>query len=1015
MAKSLVIVESPAKARTIGHYLGGQYVVRASMGHVRDLPEDEFGVDVEHGFAPTYEVMPDKKKVVTPLRKAAKSADAVYLATDLDREGEAIAWHLCYALDVPPEKAFRVTFNQITAPAVRAAFTQPGRVNQAKVDAQQARRILDRIVGYELSPLLWRLVMKGLSAGRVQSVAVRLVVERERAIAAFVPEEFWKITATLASKPAEKGTFLISAEHPSGKMGSDPNEKTSRGQTPFSPSGASHRGLPTPFPASPSFVAELIEWRGEKFKAATGAAAHAVVDALKNASYTVAALKVDRRSENPPPPFITSTLQQTAAVQLRLSTRNTMRIAQQLYEGLPIGDEGEVGLITYMRTDSVNIAGEALAACRAFIGGAFGADYLPESARRFKSRAGAQEAHEAIRPTDVTRTPERVRPFLDEQQARLYDLIWRRFVASQMAAASYENTSARIAAGEGVFLAKGRRLLFDGFRRVAGLASTEDQLLPPLAERQSLDLLKLDPSQHFTEPPPRYSEATLIQALEREGIGRPSTYAPIVSTIQDRHYVELIKRRFHATELGMLVTDLLVKKFERIMDVGFTRHMESELDRIEEQGADWVAVLREFYEPFRSALAAAAGLTPDQKCPECGKPLTVKRGRFGSYVACTGAPACKYKATIGRETPQETLDQACPECGKPLAVKFSRFGKFIGCTGYPDCKYTQRLNGPAEAEHLDEPCPDCGKPLAIRNSRYGKFIACTGYPDCKYKRKMQRGARTESAESPPGGARNAITGAGSAAPISGLRAPPAAPPAAEAEGPPSLGRNGQDGGATGAAPAKSERQARAEAVFAAAQQSVKEHAAGSAPSDAPADLPACKECGAPMVLRKSRRGPFLGCSTYPKCKGTQRLPAEFKAPPPTPVEGVTCPACGGPMVQRKSRHGPFLGCANYPKCKGTRRLDEAPPSGGSAPVSTTDSTQAPPLAAGVEAPAPAPAPRRSTRAPRKTGVPCPRPGCGGELVKRRGRTDTFYGCSRFPLCTHTARELPKGEQESPSG
>ena len=867
MAKSLVIVESPAKARTIGRYLGSGYLVKASMGHVRDLPQKKFGVDVDQDFDPTYAVLPAKKKTVGQLKKAARDAETVYLATDLDREGEAIAWHLCHALDVPEEKAFRVVFNQITRSAVRSAFDDPGHVDLAKVNAQQARRILDRVVGYKLSPLLWRVITKGLSAGRVQSVAVRLVVDREREIAAFKPEEFWKITATLA-----------------------------------------HQGQADDEGAR--FTAELIEWQGEKFTCAAGDDATAVVKALTEALYVVQSVQVKDRSEQPPPPFITSTLQQQASNRLHFAARRTMRIAQQLYEGLSVGEEGEVGLITYMRTDSVHIAPEAMTACRDHIGEAFGDDYLPEKPRYFKQRKGAQAAHEAIRPTDVSRTPDAVAPYLDKDQARLYELVWKRFVASQMAAARYQNTTARIAAADGVFQARGRVLLFDGFRKVAGLPKTEDQLLPALSENDPLDLVALDPTQHFTEPPPRYNEASLVRALEREGIGRPSTYAPIVATIHDRGYVKLIKRRFHATDLGMLVTDFLVKHFERIMDVGFTRHMESELDEIEEQGADWVAVLKEFYGPFKEALDAAGGRVKEIKAE-----LSKAEG------------------------------QTCPECGKDLAYRWSKFGRFLGCTGYPECSYKQAVEGDAEedeADAIDEACPECGKPLAVRRSKFGKFIGCTGFPECRYKRRMGQSTQPNG-DSPANGD----------------------------------GETGEP---------KTARQQTAEKALEAAEEAVKKKGDGAGAEKAEAETyPPCEQCGAPMVRRNSRRGPFLGCSAYPECRNTRPLGDEEVN---AAAEGQTCPECGAPMLVRRSRHGVFLGCSKYPECKGTRSMDGQ---GGKKKAKRKT------------------AKKKSTKkkaAPKKTGVKCGRKGCDGELLERRSRFGVFYGCSNYPECTYKTNELP---------
>ncbi|MDP6381073.1 MAG: type I DNA topoisomerase, partial [Phycisphaerae bacterium] len=516
------------------------------MGHVRDLPVKKLGVNIEHDFAPTYKIMPGKTKVVRQLKKETDAAKDVYLATDMDREGEAIAWHLIHALKLPEDKIHRVVFNEITKSAILQAFENPHEVDIAKVNAQQARRILDRIVGYQLSPLLWRKVAKGLSAGRVQSVAVRLVAEREREIRAFVTEEYWKATASLASREAR-----------------DPEKE--------------------------KFLAELAKYGGEKFRPSEGEVAKTAVDELRGADYTVTGVKQTERSERAPAPFTTSTLQQAASIRLRFSTRKTMVVAQQLYEGIDIGPEGSMGLITYMRTDSVRVSAGAVGECREMIAKNFGESYLPEKPPRYSSRKGAQEAHEAIRPTSAMRTPDDVAQYLSKDQATIYKIIWERFVASQMKPARWAVTQVTITAGRGVFRARGRTLLYDGHTRITGLRIGKgEQQLPDLAEGQLLELLKLEPSQHFTQPPPRYSEAGLVKKLESLGIGRPSTYAPIISTIQQRGYVRQEKRRFHASELGELVTDKLVKHFPKILDTGFTSHMEGQLDKIESAGVDYL-------------------------------------------------------------------------------------------------------------------------------------------------------------------------------------------------------------------------------------------------------------------------------------------------------------------------------------------------------------------------------------------------------------------------------------------
>jgi DNA topoisomerase-1 len=697
LAKSLVIVESPAKAKTIQKYLGKGYKVEASMGHVRDLPKSKLGVDIEHGFQPTYTTLRDRSKALKTLRAAAKNVDKVYLAPDPDREGEAIAWHVAEALKLTDDKTFRVTFNEITRSAILDAFQQPGKIDMAKVNAQQARRILDRIVGYQLSPLLWKKVAKGLSAGRVQSVAVRLIVEREKEIRAFVPEEYWEIAARLQPQGTDD-----------------------------------------------EFRAELVEWAGEKFRPSSQEQTDAVVAALQGADYAITRVDKKKQKVSPGPPFNTSLLQQRASSVLRFAARRTMRTAQQLYEGIDIGDEGSVGLITYMRTDSFRIAGDAVDACRAVIGEQFGDDYLPPKPRFFKSRKGAQEAHECVRPTDVRRTPEQLKPFLSEEQFKLYDLIWRRFVACQMKDAAYDVTEVDIRAAVGLLQAKGRVRTFDGYTRiVAGKDDKNLQELPTLAEGGAVDLLELLPSQHFTKPPGRYTEASLVRTLEREGIGRPSTYATIISTIQDRGYVKQEKRAFHATDLGIVVTDLLTGSFPRIMDVQFTSEMEDKLDRIEEEDRDWVRVLDEFYKLFKENLEKAqeemervkGTEVEGETCPECGKPLVQRWSKFGPFLGCSGYPECKYIKPGDDEAADETPDVDCPKCGKPMQLKRGRGGKFLGCSGYPECKTTMKIGRDGKPlpppEPTDQKCEKCGEMMLIRHSARGKFLACSGFPKCR--------------------------------------------------------------------------------------------------------------------------------------------------------------------------------------------------------------------------------------------------------------------------------------------
>jgi len=687
LARKLVIVESPAKARTVGRFLGSDYIVRASIGHIRDLPQRQFGVDLENDFTPRYVISPKKKNVVKELKEAAKEAESVYLATDPDREGEAISWHLTTALNSALKKkpVHRVEFHEITRDAIDHAFANPRSINMNLVNAQQARRILDRIVGYTLSPLLRRKMNRNrLSAGRVQSVAVRLVVEREREIQAFVPEEYWSITAELEKRTRPK------------------DQRTRRDR----------------------FTAELVQIRGEKFTCKTGQEAHDLVAALQGAAYVVGEVRRKEVQRNPAPPFITSTMQQEASRKLGFTAKRTMAVAQQLYEGLPIGEEGSVGLITYMRTDSTNVAEVAQNEARAFIIEKFGADYVPPVPRQYKTKAkGAQEAHEAIRPTSVRREPSRIKAYLTPEQFKLYDLIWKRFVASQMAAAIMDTTSVDIKAGDPqrempyLFRATGSVVKFPGFMAVytegkdEGEEAAEEEgkkALPPLVVDEILDLLRITPEQHFTQPPPRYTEATLIKALEERGIGRPSTYAPILSTIQERGYVERIEgRRLVPTELGFLVNDLLVKHFPEVVDVGFTAEMEEDLDRIASGEEEWVHVLREFYAPFKRTLdLAEANMenvtipveTTDLVCEKCGRPMVIKRGRFGRFLACTGFPQCRNAKSIVVPTGAK-----CPVDGGDLVEKTTRRKRtFYSCANYPVCTFAV-WNKP-----VPFPCPSCG-------------------------------------------------------------------------------------------------------------------------------------------------------------------------------------------------------------------------------------------------------------------------------------------------------------------
>jgi DNA topoisomerase I len=741
VGKSLVIVESPAKAGTITKFLGAKYLVKASMGHVRDLPKNKIGVD-EKTFKPTYETLPGRKKVMEELKKHAAKADAIYLAPDPDREGEAICWHLAQELKGSKKKIFRVMFNEITKRAILHAMENPGVIDQNKVDAQQARRILDRLVGYKISPLLWDKVRRGLSAGRVQSVALRMIVERERERLAFKPEEYWSLAAKLE------------ADEP------------------------------------PPFEARLTRRDGKKFEVHTKDEMDEVLGELgKKPSWKVTEVVAKEKRKNPAPPFITSKLQQEASRRYGFTVKKTMMLAQRLYEGMDLGEQGTVGLITYMRTDSTRVSAEALSEVRAYIKDTYGKEYVPDEPRTYAVRKQAQEAHEAIRPTSLELTPERVRGFLSKDELNLYVLIWKRFVASQMETAVYDTTTADIEAGRYLFRANGAVVKFPGWlsayqneeaRRKEGeeddtpesdrRRSGEDEpaeegegLLPPLAQGQVLALQGLEPAQHFTQPPPRFSEAMLVKALEENGIGRPSTYASILATIQTREYVEKDKGRFFPSELGMLVSDLLVESFPDIIDVEYTAKMEEELDEIEEGRLKWVEALKEFNTKFAKDLKIAAKQmrnvkteeTPtEQVCGKCGKPMVVKWGRYGKFLACSGYPECRNTAELkdkeaaggdaepaaGEAASGEPLhEETCEKCGKSMVVRRGRFGQFLACTGYPACKNTRRIHINAEGEVvskkdrlLDEPCPQCGKQLAVKHGRFGEFTACSNYPECRY-------------------------------------------------------------------------------------------------------------------------------------------------------------------------------------------------------------------------------------------------------------------------------------------
>jgi len=694
--KSLVIVESPAKAKTINKFLGKDYVVKSSVGHVRDLPEGRLGIDIENGFAPEYGIMKGKEKVVRELKATAKKSDRIYLCPDPDREGEAIAWHIAEEIaGKKRDNIFRVTFNEITRTAVQQAMESPGSINMDLVEAQQARRVLDRLVGYNLSPLLWRKVRRGLSAGRVQSVAVRMVVDREREIEAFKPEEYWSVTARL------------------------------EGEEP------------------PAFEARLARQEGKKISLPDGETVQKALAEIRSAeSFVLSKVERKERKRNPAAPFTTSKLQQEAARKLGFPAKKTMMVAQQLYEGIELGKEGSVGLITYMRTDSVRVAAEAQEEARAYVTEKFGKTHVPSKPPVYVSKKGAQEGHEAVRPSSVFRDPEAVKTYLTRDQQKLYTLIWNRFVSSQMAPARLEQTVFLIDAGVYTFRAAGTVVRFPGFMTIYTEGRDDedeekDALLPVLEQGAALKLLGLEEKQHFTQPPPRYSEATVVKELEEKGIGRPSTYASIISTIQTRKYVEKKEGRFHPTELGTVVNDLLVEHFGRIMDYDFTAKMEEELDEVEEGKLTWVSVVRDFYTPFNMDLGKATDIQrvrpkdkpTDIQCEQCGKPMVERWGRHGRFIACTGYPECKNTKPLENGKPVLSpivTDEVCEKCGKPMVLRSGKYGQFLACSGYPECRNTRPL--PTGVK-----CPVDGGDIIERKSRSGRtFYSCANFPKCRF-------------------------------------------------------------------------------------------------------------------------------------------------------------------------------------------------------------------------------------------------------------------------------------------
>ncbi|GAK58540.1 DNA topoisomerase I [Candidatus Vecturithrix granuli] len=746
MAKSLIIVESPAKAKTIHKYLGSKFLVKASVGHIKDLPPKKLGVDIEQNFQPEYVTIRGKNTVIQELKDAAKQVESIYLAPDPDREGEAISWHIAEELkkskNVTPN-IYRVMFNEITPKAIAEAMKHPGPININKVDAQQARRILDRLVGYKISPLLWKKVQKGLSAGRVQSVALRLICEREREIQAFVSEEYWSITAQLEGK------------------------------------------------VPPAFEAKLIKIGRTKANITNEQQATTIVNELRQPQlqFIVESVTQKETQRKPVAPFTTSTLQQEAARKLRFAAKKTMTIAQKLYEGMEIGEDSPVGLITYMRTDSTRISDDALQETRTYIEEKFGKSYLPAKPHSYKTQKAAQEAHEAIRPTSVYREPERLKAYLSKDELNLYTLIWKRLVASQMKPAVMDVTTIDILAGTYLFRASGSVLKFAGFMQLY-IESTDapsdqennqngngsqngekDVLLPPLEQGEKLNLLDLISKQHFTQPPPRYTEASLVKELEKCGIGRPSTYASIISTILDREYVSREERKLIPTELGLLITDLLVENFPQILNVGFTANLEEQLDKIEEGELNWIQSLQTFYQSFSQELERAAKEmrnvkqereeVTDEKCEKCGSPMKIKYGRYGKFLACSDFPKCRNTKPLGSSEERTNVEpsaqpstepetqEMCEKCGKPMILKRGRYGEFLACSGYPECKNTKKIvqskNGEKAVKkaviETDEICEKCGAKLVIREGRYGKFYSCSNYPKCKFVKPVGTGVK----------------------------------------------------------------------------------------------------------------------------------------------------------------------------------------------------------------------------------------------------------------------------------
>lgn len=1012
--RALVIVESPAKAKTINKYLGKQFVVKACKGHVRDLPPHQYGIDPGKNFEPTYELLTSHRKIVAELKGYADEAETVYLATDLDREGEAIAWHLAQALELPASKIRRVVFNEITESAIVDAFKHPHEINIAKVDAQQARRILDRVVGYELSPLLWKKVAKGLSAGRVQSVAVRLIVDREGDIRRFEPQEYWEIDGVFGTAKdqieqlsKEWRKFIVG--HPDSVDADGDGEVATQKErmawmadrgcfesalhefngTAFKPLGRIERGKGDQVSFHSAIdevrpIAEAIganiekvetqDWEEYKHLSLQKSTMESSVRHGAAPQFVVKSIETKRSKVKPPGPFTTATIQQAAANQLRMSASKTMRTAQGLYEGVDIKTgEGNVGLITYMRTDSTNLSADSIQAVRKYITSNVGDKYVPDQPNRYGSSKQAQEAHEAIRPTDVTRTPEAMRGHLTPEQHKLYTLIWNRFVACQMVPAEWDGTTILVAAktpkGEAVFKATGRVLVFDGFYKVVGVPkSSEDQTLPKLDVGQRVWPIYIQPTQKFTSPPPRFTEASLVKELESEGIGRPSTYASIIQTIQDRGYVEQLDRRFNPTSRGEVVTEKLVKHFPRIMDVGFTSHVEGELDKIEESHLDWHDVLHEFYDPFKELLAKAheemdaiRAEPSEYVCPDCGKPMVYRMGKNGRFLACTGYPECKVARDVdknGKLVQPVMSDVKCALCGKQMAMRRSKIGPFLGCTGYPECNYTLPCMDDGtplkkvKAEEIETKCPDCGGPMQVKFARGRSFLGCANYPKCKATAPMPEGIYVEKPKPESAGVRcdkcgrDMVIRKSRRGPfLSCLGFPKCrnAMPVDKLDHLKALEAEGKIPDAPIATAGGKKAKGRGKAVVMTKEEVA---ALGTPPAgfawtrtgrpvveNWPEEPLKCFQCGEEMILRTGRFGPFYSCTSN-KCKTVANLRGEAKkraetesggAPArPKPIEtDVNCPDCGKKMLLRMGRSGRFLGCSDYPKCKKTME----PPAG----------------------------------------------------------------------------------------